>query len=197
MIRELQAGESKKILQLPSEKQKEFCSLGVLPKKFSTHNDVTIQTRPPWRQTDARRRGRNRTSSRGVTNGGMVAGRAGRGARVCAGVHAFSVCPESHFHILFGIRQQDRTMNRELQRSAGGQRLGGGMGLVAGQASSLMATRKRNLRPRPRRALGWAAKTGSVAGPTESPVATRTKRSAHGPTSGVMATVLALGGAIV
>jgi hypothetical protein len=118
---------------------------------------------------------------------GMAAGRAGRGARVCAGVHAFSVCPESHSHLLFGIRQQNRTMNRELQRSADDRRLGGGMGLVAGKASYLMATRKRNVRWRRRRALGWTAKTGPIAGPSESPMATRTDRSTRGATSGVMA----------
>jgi hypothetical protein len=40
MIQEFQAGESKKILQLPSEKQRKFCSWGVLPKKLSTHYNV-------------------------------------------------------------------------------------------------------------------------------------------------------------
>jgi hypothetical protein len=106
---------------------------------------VTIQTQPPRRQTDARPRGRNRTSSRGSND----------------------------------------------------LRHGGGIGLVAGEASSLMATRRRNVRWRRRRALGWTAKTGPIAGPTESPMATRTKRLTQGPTSGVMAFVLALGGAIV
>ncbi len=105
--------------------------------------------------------------------GCMARWRAMGGAAVCAGVHAFSVCAESHFQILFGLRQQDRTMNRELQRSADDRRLGGGMGLVAGPASSPMATRKRNFRSRRRRALGWTAKRGPVAGPSESPLATR------------------------
>ena len=71
------------------------------------------------------------------------------------------------------------------------------MGLVAGPASSPMSTRKQNVRSRRRRALGWPGKTGPVAGPTESPLATRPGSSSRRAASVQMATVLALGGAIV
>ena len=119
------------------------------------------------------------------------------GAAVCAGVHAFSVCAESHFQILLGLRQQDRTMNRELQRSADDRRLGGGMGLVAGPTSSPMAKRKQNVRSRRRRAIGWPAKTGPVAGPSEPPMTTRPESLTRQATAFQMATVVALDGAIV
>ena len=88
-------------------------------------------------------------------------------------------------------------MNRELQRNADDRRLGGGMGLVAGPPSCPMATKKQNKRSRRQRAFGWPAKTGPIAGPSESLLATRPDSLTRQATAFQMATVLALGGAIV
>ena len=121
---------------------------------------------PPRNEPDARRRARKRTSSRGATNCGMATRRVVRGANVDPDGKEE---PEPPFAVSTGVR----------------------VGRVNGSISvANVNSDGKQKRERPDSAstgVRWNAKTDTVAGPSESSLATRLDRSLRTPTSGWMA----------